>query len=200
NAQIISPFNGTVAAVNISLGEFAGTAAEPAIVLLTPDAVVFEMNIGETDYPQVQLDQTGVALFDALPGRPYPFRVIEIGLSPVSNQGVVTYPITGAIIVLPDAPRPAPGMSANGQIVTDSKVDVVAVPPRAIRRSGGNQVVEVRRGDSVVEQIVTTGASDNFNVEILEGLVEGDIIVVPSLITGRSGDEAPDPTLPSRIR
>ncbi len=200
NAQIISPFNGTVAAVNISLGEFAGTAAEPAIVLLTPDAVVFEMNIGETDYPQVQLDQTGVALFDALPGRPYPFRVIEIGLSPVSNQGVVTYPITGAIIVLPDAPRPAPGMSANGQIVTDSKVDVIAVPPRAIRRSGGDQVVDVLRNGEVVEQIVVTGASDNNNVEIVEGLSEGETIVVPALIGGGPADNAPAPTLPSGIR
>ena len=201
NAQIISPFAGTVAAVNLTLGEFTTSSpATPPIVLLTPEAVVLEMNIGETDYPQVQLDQTGIALFDALPGQPYPFRVIEIGLAPTVTQGVVTYAITGALIVLPDAPRPAPGMSANGQIVTDSKVDVVAVPPRAIRRSGGDQVVDVLRGGEVVEQIVVTGASDNNNVEILEGLSEGETIVVPALIGGGQGENAPAPTLPSGIR
>ncbi len=200
NAQIVSPFDGTVAAVNLNLGEFSGASAEPPIVLLTPDAVVLAMSIGETDYLQVQLDQTGVALFDALPGRPYPFRIIEIGLAPGANQGVITYSVKGAIVVLPDAPRPAPGMSASGQIVTDSKVDVIAIPPRAIRRSGGSQVVDVKRDGAVMEQIVTTGASDNNNVEILEGLAEGDIIVLPALVSGRSGEDAPDPTLPAGIR
>ncbi len=200
NGQIISPFNGTVAAVNLSLGEFTGTSAEPPIVLLTPEAVVLEMNIGETDYQQVKIDQTGVALFDAIPGRPYPFRVIEIGLAPTVTQGVVTYAVTASLVLPPDAPRPAPGMSANGQIVTDSKVDVISVPPRAIRRSGGDQVVDVRRDGEVVEQIVVTGASDNNNVEILEGLAEGETLVVPALIGGGDVGNAPAPTLPAGIR
>jgi len=183
NGQIISPFDGTVAAVNLTLGEFAGTgSALPPIVLLTPDAIVLEMNIGETDYLQVKFDQTGVALFDAIPGRPFPFRVIEIGLAPTVTQGVVTYAVTGALVIAPDGPRPAPGMSANGQIVTDSKVDVISVPPRAIRRSGGDQVVDVLRAGEVSEQIIVTGASDNNNVEIVEGLAEGETIVVPALI------------------
>ena len=91
-------------------------------------------------------------------------------------------------------------MSANGQIVTDSKVDVIAVPPRAIRRSGGDQVVDVLRNGEVVEQIVVTGASDNNNVEIVEGLSEGETIVVPALIGGGPADNAPAPTLPSGIR
>ncbi|MCH7697791.1 MAG: biotin/lipoyl-binding protein [Chloroflexi bacterium] len=200
-SQIISPFNGTVAAVNLTLGEFASSAAAlPPIVLLTPNLVVLSMAIGETDYPQVKLDQAGIALFDALPGRPFPFRVTEIGLAPTVTQGVVTYPITGAIVIPPDSPRPAPGMSANGQIITDSLPDVIAVPPRAIRRSGGDQVVDVRRDGEVVEQIIVTGASDNNNVQILEGLSEGDTIVLPALIGGAQADDAPDPTLPAGIR
>ena len=186
--------------MNLSLGEFTSTSAEPPIVLLTPEAIVLKMNIGETDYQQVKLDQTGVALFDAIPGRPYPFRVIEIGLAPTVTQGVVTYAVTASLVLPPDAPRPAPGMSANGQIVTDSKVDVISVPPRAIRRSGGDQVVDVRRDGEVVEQIVVTGASDNNNVEILEGLAEGETLVVPALIGGGDGGNAPAPTLPAGIR
>ena len=201
NSQIVSPFDGTVAAVNLTLGEFASSAAAvPPIVLLTPNLVVLDMAIGETDYPQVKLDQTGIALFDALPGRPFPFRVTEIGLAPTVTQGVVTYAVTGAILIPPDSPRPAPGMSANGQIITDSLPDVLVVPPRAIRRSGGDQVVDLRRNGEVVEQVVVTGASDNNNVQILEGLSEGDTIVVPALVGGGQADDAPDPTLPAGIR
>ena len=200
NAQIISPFDGTVAAININQGEFASTASVAAIVLLTPDALVLKMQIGETDYTNVKLDQTGVVLFDALPGRPFPFRIVELGLSPTTTQGVVTYEVTGALTIPPDGPRPASGMSASGQIVTESKVDVIAVPLRAIRRSGGNQVVDLRQGGMVAEQVVTTGASDNNFVEIVEGLEEGDVIVIPLLVTGRSADDEADPTLPAGIR
>jgi multidrug efflux pump subunit AcrA (membrane-fusion protein) len=200
DAQIISPFEGTVAAVNLRPGEFVGVgSATPAIVLLTPNALVLDMQLGETDYPNVKLNQTGVVLFDALPGRPYAFTVTELGLSPTVTQGVVTYEVTGALILPDDAPRPAPGMSANGQIVTESRQDVIAVPPRAIRRRGTEQVVDVRRADAIVEQVVATGLSDANNVEVLSGLEEGDVLVVPVLVTGGSGPER-QPTLPSGIR
>lgn len=201
DAQIISPFDGTVAAVNLNLGEFTSASpSAPPIVLLTPDAIVLDMNIGETDYPQIKLDQTGVAIFDALPGKFYPFRIMEIGLAPSVTQGVVTYPVKAAVTIPPDGPRPAPGMSANGQIVTDSKVDVIAVPARAIRRSGGDQVVDVKRNGTVEEQVVVTGASDNTNVEIISGLEEGETIVIPKLVSGSDSGNEPQPTLPEGIR
>lgn len=201
DAQIISPFEGTVAAVNLDLGEFTGVgAATPAIVLLTPDVLVLELQLGETDYPNVKLDQVGVVLFDAIPGTPYAFTVLELGLSPTVTQGVVTYHVTAALNIPPDAQRPAPGMSASGQIVTESRANVVAVPPRAIRRRGTEQVVDVRRNGTVVEQVVTTGFSDTNNVEILTGLEEGDVIVVPTLVTGSADQPDVEPTLPSGIR
>ena len=78
-------------------------------------------------------------------------------------------------------------MNARGQIITESKPNVLVVPPRAIRRSGNNQVVDVRRNGGVEEQIVTTGATDTQQVEILTGLNEGDVVVVASLTSARPG-------------
>jgi len=167
---------------------------------MTPEALVLKMQLGETDYPNVKLDQTGVAVFDAIPGKPYPFTVTELGLSPTVTQGVVTYEVTGALVVPPDSPRPSPGMSANGQIVTDSRPDVLAIPPRAIRRRGTEQIVDVRRNGTVEEQVISTGLSDANNVEVLAGLNEGDVVVVPVLLTGSSSDLEQQPTLPSGIR
>jgi HlyD family secretion protein len=201
NAQIISPFNGTVAALNLKPGEFTGAGSTtPAIVLLTPDTVVLKMSVGETDYPNVVLDQKGIAVFDALPGKPYAFTITELGLSPTVTQGVVTYQVTAVLEIPEGAPVPAPGMSANGQIVTESRPNVIAVPPRAIRRLGTDQVVEVRRNGTVEDQVVTTGFSDTNNVEILTGLEEGDTIVVPVLVSGSNTDADRQPTLPSGIR
>jgi HlyD family secretion protein len=204
-AQIVAPYDGTVANVNIAPGEFTSAAAqEPAIVLLTPDRMILTIDVGETDYPNVKLGQSGVALFDGIPGSIYPFTITEIGLSPTVTQGVVTYEATASIVVLPDAPRPAPGMNANGQLVTERKDGVLVIPPRAVRRRGSELVVDVRRDGGVVEAVITTGLSDPQRVEVLTGLNEGDVIVVP-VVTGSDGGAAgggptPVPTIPGGIR
>jgi multidrug efflux pump subunit AcrA (membrane-fusion protein) len=224
DAQIISPFDGTVAAINTSPGEFLGPSpATPTIVLLTPDALVLKMQIGETDYPNVHLDQTGIVVFDAIPGTPYSFRVIELSLSPTVTQGVVTYEVVGAMVLPPAvsppaaasppnavsppngvaptaSPRPAPGMNARGVITTGASVNVLVVPPRAIHLKGGEQVVDVRRNGQIEEQVITTGLSDTTNVEVVAGLEEGAVLVVPVLVSGSSSQADKEPTLPSGIR
>jgi RND family efflux transporter MFP subunit len=203
NAQIIAPFDGTVASVNISPGEFAAASAtQPPIVLLTPDLMILSLDIEETDYPNVKVDQTGVALFDGIPGAVYPFRITAIGLSPTTTQGVITYEAKAVLTILPNSPKPAPGMNANGQLTTASKADILVVPPRALRRRGSEQIVDVKRNGVIEEQVVTTGVSDNNNVEIVSGLSEGDIVVIPALATGPggSGGPTPVPTIPGGIR
>lgn len=203
NAQIIAPFDGVVGAINAKPGEFfaASAAGGAAIVLLTPDRLRLKMDVGETDYANIKVGQAGGVLFDSIPGKIYPFVIAEIGLSPSITQGVVTYQVKASLIVPADAPRPAPGMNARGQIITESKPNVLVVPPRAIRRSGNNQVVDVRRNGSVEEQIVTTGATDTQQVEILTGLAENDVVVVASLTSARPGSTPKaQPTLPGGVK
>ncbi len=202
NAQIIAPFDGVVGAVNAKPGEFfGGASATAAMVLLTPDRLTLKMDVGETDYANLKTGQAGGVLFDSIPGKIYPFVISEIGLSPSVTQGVVTYQVKASLILAPDAPRPAPGMNARGQIITDSKPNLLVVPPRAIRKSGTDQVVDVRRDGSIVEQVVTTGASDSSQIEIVTGLVEGEVVVVASLTSAKPGSTPKaQPTLPGNVR
>lgn len=202
NAQIIAPFDGTVGAINAEPGEFFGASTtNPAIVLLTPDRLTLKMDVGETDYANLKTGQAGGVLFDSIPGKVYPFTISEIGLSPSVTQGVVTYQVKASLVLAAGAPRPAPGMNARGQIIKESKPNVLVVPPRAIRKSGNDQVVDVRRDGSVVAQVVTTGVTDTEQVEVLTGLNEGDVVVVASLTSARPGaTPKPQPTLPGNVR
>jgi len=202
DAQIIAPFDGTIGAVNAKVGEFFGAGSTtPPIVLLTPDRLSMKMDVGETDYASVKVGQVGGVIFDSIPGKVYPFVIAEIGLSPSITQGVVTYQVKASLVLPKDAPRPAPGMNARGQIVTESKQNVLVVPPRALRRNGSNQVVDVRRNGTVEEQVVTTGASDTENVEIVTGLNDGDTVVVAALGSASAGaTPKPQPTLPGGVR
>lgn len=207
NAQIEAPFAGTVAAVNITQGEFFGGAASlaegagGAIVLLTPDRMFVEMSVGETDYRNVKIGQAGGGIFDGIPGAVYPFVISQIGLSPMVTQGVVTYAVKADIIITGNNPRPAPGMNVRGQIILESKPDVLVIPSRAIRVRGTDQVVDVKRDNGTEEVVVTTGVTDGQNVEVLTGLEEGDVIIVVSLTSGQDSENAQpeDEALPGDI-
>ena len=58
-----------------------------------------------------------------------------------------------------------------------------------------------RANGDVEEQIVTTGATDGNNVEILTGLAEGDTVEVVTLTTAKPGTTPkPQATIPSGLR
>jgi len=180
DATLVARFDGTVAAINISVGDLV-TAAIPAITLLNPDALEVELTLGETDLPTVRVGQQGVIIFDAIPEKAYQLTVTEIGLAPTTQQGVVTYLAKAQLTGFdPNADvRPAPGMSGSAVIVTQEKTDVLAVPNRGIRREGQNQVVDVMVDGKPEIRVILTGISDADKTEIISGLKAGDLVVLP---------------------
>ena len=180
DATLVASFDGTVAAIAIGVGDVV-SAATPAITLLTPDALEVELTLGETDLPSMKVGQQGVIIFDAIQEKAYQLTVTEIGLAPTTQQGVVTYLATAQLTDFdPNADvRPAPGMSGSAVIVTQEKTNVLAVPNRAIRRQGQNQIVDVMIDGKLETRTVRTGISDVEKTEILSGLKAGDLVVLP---------------------
>ncbi len=94
NTKLVAPFDGTVAALNNQPGDLAGTGTSSttaAVVLNTPDNVVLNLTISETDYASVKVGQAGTAVFSAIAGRTFPIVIDAIGTNPTTTQGVVNY-------------------------------------------------------------------------------------------------------------
>jgi RND family efflux transporter MFP subunit len=86
-----------------------------------------------------------------------------------------------AAALLPTAVIPTlkEGLSVSITVTIEQKDNVILVPSRAVTRQGANSVVQVMKADNTTEQrIVKTGISDWQNVEITQGLTEGDKLVV----------------------
>jgi multidrug efflux pump subunit AcrA (membrane-fusion protein) len=117
DAQLVAPFDGTVAALNIAVGETAGTASasssssssSAAIVLNTPNALVLNVSVGESDLPNVKAGQSGTASFDAITGTIFPIVIDSVGTTATTTQGVVTYQARAHIVS-----GQAAGQSAGG--------------------------------------------------------------------------------------
>jgi hypothetical protein len=76
-----------------------------------------------------------------------------------------------------------PGMTALANIVYAQKDDVLTVPNRAIRLQGQERVIDVIIDGDQETRIVKVGMSSDLVTEIIEGLAEGDTVVIPTTST-----------------
>jgi hypothetical protein len=75
------------------------------------------------------------------------------------------------------------GMSVTVTIVTEEKQDVLMVPNKAVSRQGSDKVVKVLEGDKTETRVVKVGISNSQYTEIVEGLSEGEQVVISTTTT-----------------
>lgn len=77
------------------------------------------------------------------------------------------------------------GLSVNVTILLDERTDIILVPVRAILTEGRDSYVNVMKDDGTIEKrTVITGINDWQNIEITEGLLEGEKIVISQAASG----------------
>jgi len=136
---IVSPMDGIVTRRNIEEGETVviGTMNNPGTVLLTiADFAILEaeLEVDETDIPDVRLGQEAEIEIDALPNRSYRGRVTEIGNSPIQESGQNASQATNFKVVVTldeDVPDVRPGFTCTADITTAVRPDAIAIPIQA---------------------------------------------------------------------
>ena len=75
-------------------------------------------------------------------------------------------------------------MTGDITFITKETEEVMYVSNRAIIREGTKSYVKVKEADGSVKKTqVVTGFSDGVNVEIVEGLEVGDVVLIESKVT-----------------
>ncbi len=138
--RIESPINGIVTRRNIEEGETAvtGTMNNPGTVLLTiadMSIIEAEVEVDETDIPNVQLGQKAKVTVDAMPNKTFTAKVTEIGNSPIQVTGQAASQATNFKVVLTidgEIPDVRPGFTCTAEITTATRDNVLAVPIQAM--------------------------------------------------------------------
>lgn len=175
DAQIIAPFAGVVAAVNLRLGEVA-SAALPAIVLVNKSSFYIEVGVDEVDIARIAAGQAVTITIDALPNDVFSGVVERISPQSTVNAGVVNYPVR--VLVNSTDERLRGGMTSTTEIVVREAKDVVLVPNWAIRREAGQTFASVLRNGQLEEVEVKLGQRNENVSEVLSGLSVGDVVGV----------------------
>jgi HlyD family secretion protein len=141
---ISSPMDGIVTRRNIEEGEnvVVGTMNNAGTVLLTVadmSAIQAEIEVDETDIPNVTIGQVAVVTIDAVADRMFKGHVTEIGNSPIQTAAQTIN--TGQrqatnfkVVVTIDEPVPdvRPGFTCTAEITTARRSHVVAVPIQSL--------------------------------------------------------------------
>ncbi|TMQ59829.1 MAG: efflux RND transporter periplasmic adaptor subunit [Candidatus Eisenbacteria bacterium] len=135
-----SPIDGTVTQLNVERGEIVmvGTMNNPGTVILRVAdlrRMKVEADVDETDVASIRLGQTATVKVDALPDTTLAGRVAEIANSPkVSELGTQEQQTNFVVDVMIDQPPPTlrPGMTADVEIKTATKKNILHVPIQAV--------------------------------------------------------------------
>jgi HlyD family secretion protein len=180
--RIESPINGVVTRRNIEEGEMVvvGTMNNAGTVLLTiadMSVIEAEVDVDETDIPQVKLGQMAKITIDAIPDKTFTGKVTEIGNSPIQTttgqQASSSQATNFKVVVTVDSEIPdvRPGFTCTAEITTATRANVLALPiqattvremvvddkgeivrtpvdPKRPQRAGGVQASELQPGQS----------------------------------------------------
>lgn len=191
---VLAPINGTVILRNIEPGQ---TFTSNDAVLVMSDLLTVKAQVDETDIAQIRLRQPAHIALDAYPDRPFTGRVDQIAYDAKTVNNVTTYEVD----VLPDK-TPSfmrSGMTANVSFVVDFRQNVLLVPSDALRSRDGHLFVllpPAKPNGAPLEREIKFGLSNGKHTEVLEGVTEGETLLVPRLHAGTRTDTASSPLTP----
>ncbi|HET8568655.1 MAG TPA: efflux RND transporter periplasmic adaptor subunit [Candidatus Limnocylindria bacterium] len=183
NATLKAPVSGVVATIGAQVGENVTTGGNtPFMTVANTSSLALHGTVGEADVAKLKLGQVGTVTVDAVGiGTRMTGKVTLIDPVATIQQGVPVYGVDVTLDV-PD-PQVRPGMSGTAGVILASRSNVLTVPNLAIRTVSGKRVVQVLRGGEVVDADVTLGLSNDTVTEVLSGLEEGELVVLPQRTT-----------------
>ena len=197
---IRSPMDGTVIQLNAEQGETVvpGSTNLPGSVIMTVadmSVLLAEVEVSEVDVVNVALGQEAEVKVDALGTEPQKGHVVEIATSGRrdSMQGTIRFRVKVAL----DDPDPSlrPAMTAKVDILTATSNDAITAPIQSVVKRTLNDEGEEVKGNAAkgIEEsdvvyviadgeasirTVETGISDELYVEIINGLADGEEVIV----------------------
>ncbi len=186
-SQAGSALGGGAASDNVTSTVAEGapvSGGQPLVTVTDASTLTLTASVDETDVLLVTPGVAASAELDAVPGATYDAKVTAIDPTPMtSTRGGVSYVVrlslgTGADADGVSSPTPRPGMSAVVDLRVRTARDVVAVPASAVIRDGRQDAVWVVKNGVVRRRAVRLGAQGASRVEVLEGVKEGERLVV----------------------
>ncbi len=204
-ATITSPIDGIILERSVDEGQtVAASFNTPTMFIIANDLTQMqvEADVDEADIGKVSEGQRVDFTVDAYPDMVFDGVVTQIRLQPVESSNVITYTV---VITAPNPDMSLmPGMTASVSFYPITKDETLLLPARALNVTISNdeiktyantnpevtideatlntssdreRLVWLRKGNTISQQKVELGNTDEANYEIISGLNEGDEVL-----------------------
>jgi HlyD family secretion protein len=162
-----SPIDGVVTNLPVRVGEtvvpgIQNSAASLIMTIADMSIITAEVKVDETDIVNVTLGQTAEVSIDAIPGKKFTGKVIEIGntailrstglaasQSAISSQEAKDFKVVVALENPPEEIRP--GLSCTARITTATRRNALAIPIQALGVRQKGDLEATQEGDKKAE-------------------------------------------------
>jgi HlyD family secretion protein len=176
-----APFDGVVAEINGELGEYVtpspvGVATPPTIDLIDDACLYISAPIDEVDAPAVREGQSAIVTMDAFADKKFPGVVRRVApyvldLEKQARTVEIEVEITGR-----GDSNLLPGYSADVEVLLRTREDVLRIPTQVIMEGG--RVMVLNAAGLLESRDITRGLANWEFTEIVDGLSEGELVVL----------------------
>lgn len=174
-SSLTTPIFGTVTHIDTPIAGINITPTD-TFTVADPTTIVFNANIDETDIGKISISQAADINLDAYPDKTFPGKVTKIAFAAETTAGRATvYPVE---ITFTETPSLRLGLNGDVSIKIQEMPNVISIPSEAIRETGPERYVIKKTGETFAKVRVIIGTVTDIESQVLEGLVEGDEVVV----------------------
>ncbi len=184
---IKSPINGTVLEIKTKEGEpivplTSYQAGTELMILANMEELIFKGTVDEIDIGKLEEGMKVEIKIGAISDEIIEGELYKIGLKAKKEELATLFDVEIKITKKGKKVIRA-GYSATAEIIIKEKKNVLMLPERLVNFEEDGAYVEIKNSKgNVIKKKVKTGLSDGLNVEIVDGLKEGDEVVERSTI------------------
>jgi membrane fusion protein (multidrug efflux system) len=168
-----APLAGVVKTKAVSVGEYLAKG-EAIGEILSVRKLKARITVPENDIRYFSTEKRVTARLDALPDERFEGTVTTVGIE--ADPANRSFPVE--IEIGNEQGRMRPGMLARVEVNLVSHRGQLLIPRHSVLEREGRRIVYVIENGQAVERTIGTGASADNQVQVLNGLSEGDELIV----------------------
>ena len=196
NTNIVAQISGTVLEIPIREGDQViesnnFNAGTTIAMVADMSKMIFEGKVDEAEVGKLEEGKEIIVVLGAINQKEFPAKLTFVAPKGIEENGAVQFTIK-ADVQVEQSTKIRAGYSANAEIELESKDSILVVKESLLQfnRITEKPYVEIQKEDgSYEEKYVELGISDGINVEIKEGVKEGDKIKVWNKASKDNEDE-----------
>lgn len=173
DTTVTAPITGIVSSLDVQEGKMA-TNTQPAAIIVEMDQVYLQVNVVENLVNSLSVGQEVTVDIPAALDEEITSTISYV--SPTTDPATQLY--TVRVYIENENKNIRPGMNGEIKVGLDKIESAVIVPGNAVLDEDGEEVIYLVEDDKAVRRLVTTGLDTGDYIEIIEGLEEGEEIIV----------------------